>query len=92
MVNPVSSGIQTAPQIAKTFQPGGTDQERQVRDSNEKSSRTEQVSNTKAARVERNERTERLDDARTSRIETQNIDNGRAAARKERGSVLDVTV
>jgi hypothetical protein len=90
MVTSVSNGAQQSPVSAKTFQPGGSEQDRQVREKNDRQTRVEQSS---VARGESVERSSRLDEIRAEQTREREIDNGRAAARSQsRGSVVDVTV
>lgn len=90
MVTSVSNGAQQSPVSAKTFQPGGTEQDRQVREKNDRQTRVEQSSVTRQESVERSSR---LDEIRAEDARTREADNNRAAARSQsRGSVVDVTV
>lgn len=88
MVSSVANNAQQSPAISRTFQPGGTEQQRQAKETSDEQSRTSQASGSRDVQSTPRAREESRE---TSRSLDQD-DRGTAARSSSRGSVLDVTV
>ncbi len=94
MVSSVSSGLQNANIAAKIVQPGGNEQDRQVRDTaREDSRRADRLeASARSEQISRADDTQRDDRRAEVRSTDEDRSRNRSNARAARGSVLDVTV